>query len=154
MNKSLVVRLLELHDVPSLSLMLSTASKEYHQYFEPFPFDEQSIRTILELAKKDIYSGIWFDHVLVGFFMLRGFDSGYSIPAFGVSIKESYSGKGLLKLALQLAITFCKINGVTKMMLKVHPENVIAKRTYERFGFKQYSIDEKNGNIVYHLEIK
>jgi RimJ/RimL family protein N-acetyltransferase len=134
--------------------MLSTARNEYHKYFTPFPFDEQSLLNILKSAEDDIYFGIWFENVLIGFFMLRGFDAGYSIPAFGVSIREQYSQKGLLSLTLQFAITFCKLNSIPQMMLKVHPENIFAKETYEKFGFKQFSVDEKNGNILYKLNIK
>lgn len=154
MNKALNVRSLELRDVSALSEMLLTARKEYQQYFIPFKFDEQSIYNILQATQEDIYSGIWLDDTLIGFFMLRGFDAGYRIPTYGVSIKEQFSGKGLLKLTLQLAITLCKLKRITKMMLKVHPNNMIAMKTYEKFGFYQTGVDEKNGNIIYHLDIK
>jgi len=38
-------------------------------------------------------------------------------------------------------------------MLKVHPENIVAKSIYERFGFKQAGIDQKNSNLIYYKSL-
>ena len=35
-------------------------------------------------------------------------------------------------------------------MLKVHPENKIAKALYESLGFVKVGIDDRNDNIIYH----
>jgi hypothetical protein len=53
------VRELEAQDVPALSEMLMSASKEYLRYFVPFAFDEQSIRAMLQSVKEDVYTGLW-----------------------------------------------------------------------------------------------
>lgn len=136
-----------------LSVMLGNSSKEYTKYFIPFSFDEKSINKILSNAVKDKYFGIFIGNELVGFYMLRGFDEGYEIPSYGVWISENYSGLGLSKFTLQHAISYCKLNEIKKIMLKVHPDNLIAKRIYEDFGFIIQGVDEKNKNLIYYKSL-
>jgi len=50
-------------------------------------------------------------------------------------------------------LSICKINRIKKLMLKVHPENKIAKMIYENFGFIKESIDPKNNNLIYYKDI-
>ena len=85
--------------------------------------------------------------------MLRGFDEGYEIPSYGVWISKKYSAMGLSKLTLQHAVSICKINGIKKLLLKVHPENKRAKMIYENFGFTKESVDPKNNNLIYYKDI-
>jgi RimJ/RimL family protein N-acetyltransferase len=148
--RTLSIRSLLEIDGPALSAMLNANSREYQQYFYPFSFDEQTIRQMLGAAKKDKYWGMWIDDHLVAFFMLRGFDAGYAIPSYGVCVAESYQGRGLLKLSLQFVCSWCRLNNIPKLMLKVHPHNSPAKRTYERFGFEQTGVDSKNNHLIYH----
>lgn len=85
--------------------------------------------------------------------MLRGFDEGYSVPSYGVWISENYSNKGLSTFTLQHAISFCKLNSIKKIMLKVHPDNVSAKHIYEKHGFKQTGVDPKIHHLIYHKDL-
>ncbi|MBL8155080.1 MAG: GNAT family N-acetyltransferase, partial [Anaerolineae bacterium] len=89
---------------------------------------------------------------LAGFFMLRGWDAGYDVPAYGVTIAQAYSGLGLARLSLDLSKTICRLRQVKRLMLKVHPENTVAKRLYEQAGFVQTGIDPRNANLIYHFE--
>jgi RimJ/RimL family protein N-acetyltransferase len=133
----------------TLSTLLQSSDKEYSKYFIPFPFEKKSIKKILSVSVKNSYFGVFVDNVLVGFYMLRGFDEGYKIPSYGVWISEKFSGLGISKLTLQHAIAYCKINKIKKLMLKVHPENSIAKNIYEHFGFRMEGTDPKNENLIY-----
>jgi RimJ/RimL family protein N-acetyltransferase len=90
---------------------------------------------------------------MVGFHMLRGWDAGYEVPAYGVFISSGYNGLGLGKLSLQHAISFCRVNKIKKIMLKAHPENRIAKRLYEASGFIRQGMDKKNNNLIYIKEL-
>jgi RimJ/RimL family protein N-acetyltransferase len=152
-SPSLSVRELEAKDVPALSEMLTSASKEYLRYFVPFAFDEQSIRAMLESVIEDVYTGLWYDDELAGFFMLRGWDAGYSIPSYGVFIREAFAGRGLSTMTLHMALSLCKRRGARTVMLKVHPDNVVAKKTYEKFGFVAAGHDPKINNIIYHYDV-
>jgi RimJ/RimL family protein N-acetyltransferase len=137
-----------------LSNLLESSDKEYTKYFIPFSFDLQTISEILSNAIKDLFYGVYVDNILVGFYMLRGFDAGFVIPSYGVWISKDYSSKGISKLTLQHAISFCKINNINKLMLKVHPDNIVAKGIYETFGFVNQGTDVKNNNLIYYKTIQ
>ena len=134
--------------------MLLSASSEYQRYFVPFPFDTVSIRQMLESACDDRYWAICLGQDLAGFVMLRGFDNGYEVPSYGVSICERFARRGLLKLSLSFVIAWCRLNGVPRMMLKVHPDNLVAKRVYERVGFRYDRTESSSGQLVYCLDLE
>lgn len=152
--KGLVVRELTPPDADALSAMLLSASPEYQRYFAPFPFDEASIRKMLESACDDRYWAICFGRDLAGFVMLRGFDNGYEVPSYGVSICERFARRGLLKLSLSFVIAWCRLNDIPRMMLKVHPDNFVAKGAYERIGFSFDRAEPSSGQLVYYLDLE
>ena len=135
-------------DVVALSRLLSIDSDDYKRYFIPFATDEKSLAILLASVVQDRYWGIWFGDTLVGLFMLRGFDEGYQRPSFGVYIACAYSGKGLARLALEYCISWCRLNDINRMMLKVHPENCYARQTYEDAGFVSTEICERTGHTI------
>ncbi len=149
----IVVKKLGSGAAPELSQLLQNENPEYSKYFIPFDFDLLTIKTMLDRLKKDSFWGIFINDTLAGFYMLRGFDVGYEVPSYGVWIAKKFSGKGLSRLTLQHAISLCKINGVKELMLKVHPENLIAKKIYEDFGFQKTGIDLKNNNLIYNKKL-
>jgi len=140
-------------DIKSLSMLMMKEEYDYNKYFIPFSFDEASIKNEIMSSINDIYYGVFLNNFLVGFYMLRGFDKGFNIPSYGVWISSKYSRKGISKLTLQHAITTCKLLGVKKIMLKVHPHNLVAKSIYVSFGFKEIGLDERINNIVYEKDI-
>lgn len=148
--ESLEIKELKLQDVSNLVNKLSENSVEYLKLFTAFDLNTDTINSILSKAVNDKYFGIFLSNKIVGFYMLRGFDDGFDIPSYGVIISSDYSNKGLSRLTLYHAFTFCKINGIKKIMLKVHPENTYAKNLYESVGFERTGFDEKNGNYIYH----
>ncbi|MBT8393056.1 MAG: GNAT family N-acetyltransferase [Ignavibacteriaceae bacterium] len=150
MNKTIEIKELGLRDASLISNALLKEKSEYLKHFTPFEFSVESFAKILSNAKKDRYFGIYVSDELAGFYMLRGFDEGYEIPAYGVWISSEFSNKGLSKLTLYHAFSFCKINSIKNLMLKVHPDNKIAKALYESLGFIKVGVDEKNDNIIYH----
>lgn len=151
--KELTIKRLNSDSALELSQLLQNENKEYSRYFIPFEFDLEIISNKIKNLHRDSFWGIFIEDKLVGFYMLRGFDQGYEIPSYGVWISKEFSGKGLAKLTLQHAISYCKINRITELMLKVHPENLQAKKIYEDFGFKQTGTDSKNNNLIYHKKL-
>jgi RimJ/RimL family protein N-acetyltransferase len=136
------------------SKRLSEESKDYLKYFIPFAeYSEAYIRKILIEKKIDKYFGLFLKNDLIGFYMLRGFDAGYEIPSYGVWISSKFSNKGLSTLTLFHAFSFCKLNNIKTLMLKVHPDNLVAKKLYEKFGFKKTGIDEKIGHLIFHKNL-
>ena len=153
MFKNVEINELHTDHAEILSKLLLASDETYTQYFIPFSFEANTIKKILEGATKDQYFGVFIGRELAGFYMLRGFDEGYDIPSYGIWIAETFAGLGLSKLTLQHAISYCKVNGIKRIMLKVHPENAIAKKTYEDFGFKQQGTDSKNNNLIYYKDM-
>jgi len=136
------------------SKSLSEESEDYLKYFIPFAeYSEAYIKKILSEKKFDKYFGLFAGDEIVGFYMLRGFDAGFEIPSYGVWISSSYTNKGLSKLTLYHALSVCRLNNIKTLMLKVHPENEIAKNLYEKFGFVKVGIDEKIGHLIYHKNL-
>jgi RimJ/RimL family protein N-acetyltransferase len=150
--KALAVRPLTPVDAPLFSTMLLAQPPEYIQHFRPFDFDVETLRHLLAAVRNDVYMGLFVDDVLAGFFMLRGWDSGYAIPAYGVTIAQDFAGIGLATLSLDTSKTLCRLRGVKRLMLKVHPDNLSAKRLYEKAGFVQTGIDSHNANLIYHFD--
>lgn len=147
---SIEIKKLSLQLAPALSEALLSEKPKYLQYFTPFEFSVKSITHILDQAVKDKYFGIFVDNELAGFYMLRGLDQGYDTPSYGVWISSKYSNKGLSKLTLFHSFSFCRLNNIKSLMLKVHPENIIAKKLYESLGFVKTDTDNKNNNYIYH----
>jgi len=147
---SIEIKKLSIQHATALSKALLSEKPKYLRYFTPFDFSIESITDILSKVNKDKYFGLFVNNELVGFYMLRGLDEGYKIPSYGVWISTKYSNKGLSKLTLFHSFSFCKLNNINKLMLKVHPENIIAKKLYESLGFVNTGIDDKNSNYIYH----
>ena len=147
------IKPLDSNDSGLLSSMLNSLPANYTKYFIPFSFDKKSIENILANAVLDKYWGFFIKNELVGFFMLRGFDNGYEIPSYGVLISDRFCNKGLSKLSLQYSVSWCQLAGIKRIMLKVHPENEVAKSIYENFGFTYSGIDPKNCHLIYFKDL-
>ena len=122
-------------DAAELSRLILGDAPAYRAHFTPFPFDAESLQQRIASARKDRYWAMRVGGTLAGFFMLRGFDEGFSRPTFGIYIGEHFGGTGLASLALHYALAWCQMQNLSSVMLKVHPENLSARHIYERAGF-------------------
>lgn len=152
--KNLVLRPLTVADAPAFSAMLSAQPSSYIQYFRPFDFDVATVTKLLEGVRDDVYMGFFVSDTLAGFFMLRGWDSGYAVPAYGVTVAQDFAGMGLATLSLDASKSICRLRGAERLMLKVHPDNATAKRLYEKADFVQTGVDTRNDNLIYHYDFK
>lgn len=151
---SLEIKRINIDQAKELSDLLLQSDKDYSKYFIPFDFTVESVSAVLNKGEKDMYYGIYINSKLAGFYMLRGWDAGYDVPSYGVWIAKEFSSKGLSKLTLHHALSVCRINNIKKLMLKVHPDNLVAKKLYEDFGFIYQKVDEKIGHLIYYKDIK
>lgn len=154
MADGFTVRPLAAADAPQLSRMLRAQSPAYVRFFTPFSFDLDTINGMLARQREDIFMGIYLRDELAGFFMLRGWDEGYEAPSYGVLIDERFSGYGLTRLSLKMAKSICKLRRAPRLILKVHPDNAVAKTLFEEAGFTRAGQDEASGNLVYHFNVK
>ncbi len=140
-------------DAAALSVFLNAQPEEYIRFFTPFDFAPDSILEILLNCEQDIFMGIFWRDELIGFFMLRGWDEGYDIPAYGVLIDERFKGHGLATISLRMSKIIGKLSGAPGIMLKVAPDNVRARKLFERSGFVQTQIDETSSRLIYHFDL-
>jgi len=153
MDEQLTIRSLELSDASALSALLCAQRAVYAHFFNPFKFDEATITAILRERERDIYMGMFWGGELVGFFMLRGWDTGYAVPTYGVLIAERYRGYGLAPLSLRMAKIICETNRAPRIMLKVDSENACAKAVFEKERFIPAGEETRGGKLIYYFDI-
>lgn len=141
-------------DAAAVVSLLSSQPAEYLRFFYAFGADEAAVADILKLRRKDVYSGLYWQERLVCVFMLRGWDSGYRIPSFGLVVAADHRGREVLTVALEAAKLISRLAGSDRMMCKVHPDNVSATRGALRLGFVAESEEAETGNIIYYLELR
>lgn len=152
-------RILNNSDAEFLSNLLLDSSSEYIKYFHPFDFQRLSIQKVLDSAINDRFFGIELKQnsselsELIGFYMLRGIDEGYTEPMYGVFISQEWQGKGIARLSLYHAECFCKINSYERLLLKVNPNNHFAKKLYESMGFQFLREETSINNIILYKNI-
>ena len=152
-GKSFAIRPLTPPDAVSIAAFLRRQPPAYLRFFYAFgAADEAALARMLDANEKDFYAGVFWQHELIGIFMLRGWDEGYEIPSFGVLIDEKYRGGALMRLTLDAAKLICRLSGAKKLMAKIHPDNV-SPRGARRLGLHQTGVEESTGNIIYHLEL-
>ncbi len=152
-ESSLVIRTLRPEDAPELSAMLLAQPPRYARFFYPFGYDEATLAELLRDCEKDVFAGMSWDDNLVGFFMLRGWDAGYDVPAYGLIIDRDHRGYGLEMVSLEAAKVICNLRGATRIMLKMHPDNFSAKGIARKIGFVQTGVEADSGNVIYHFDL-
>ncbi len=136
-------------DAGPLAALLAAQRPEYLKDFFPFAFDAKTITETVTNAALDAYWGIYSGGQLAGFCMLRGRDSGYLCPSFGIVVAEAFSGRGLARRALAQALHWCSEQAIGEVMLKVAHDNVAARVIYEDAGFLPQGRCPDTGHAVY-----
>lgn len=146
------IRPLRVEDAAAVSAMLRAQPPEYARFFYAFGSGAEEIARLLDARQRDVYSGMFWRGELVGVFMLRGWDAGYEVPSFGVIVDERHRGRAFMRLSLDAAKLICRLSGATRLMAKIHPDNV-SPRGARRLGFTQTGVEAETGNVVYHMEL-
>lgn len=153
-NVAMTISELEIGDCDELSSLILSDPLDYRRNFTPFSFQIDDLKERINNSQKDRYWGIRYGKELIGFFMLRGFDEGYERPSYGVYISKRFANHGLSKLALRFALSWCRLNQVPSIMLKVHPDNIYARHTYEKAGFKFLEVCPMIGHDIFEKELE
>jgi RimJ/RimL family protein N-acetyltransferase len=150
----LEVRRLAASDAPAVSALLAVDSPDYRRHFQPFSADPTEIASAIGRADKDRYWGLFVDgERLAGLVILRGLDSGFSAPAFGVYVAHERSNRGLGTLALDFAQAWCRLNDYPEIMLTVDAHNTRAREMYERDGFVADGQRSDRGHLIYRKRL-
>lgn len=150
--ESLLIRSLTAQDASIAAEFLQAQDREYMRFFYAFGTEENALSNIFSAAERDVYSGIFWRGRLAAVFMLRGWDEGYEVPAFGVVVDQKYRGGAFMRLALDSARLISRLSGAKRLMAKIHPNNV-SPRGASRLGLRQTGVEESTGNIIYHMEL-
>jgi RimJ/RimL family protein N-acetyltransferase len=151
---SLSINPLQSQQAWELTDLILESPEDYRKYFHPFDFRSDEIARIIQSSIRDIFFGVEIlnesssPSQLIGFYMLRGLDEGFTNPMYGVFISHLYSGKGIATLTVYHALAVCRILGYERLLLKVAPSNVRAIRLYEHLGFGYLRNDKQSENLV------
>lgn len=124
-------------------------------FFTPHPFDAEMARRICtrDAITEDEYFARFEGDEMIGYGMLRGWDEGYAVPAFGVCVSPGQRGKGVGHDLLAFAIELAAGKGAESVMLKVHEGNPAARALYESFGFTFNEHTPDGAQLVGRLEL-
>ena len=70
-----------------------------------------------------------------------------------VIVSKKYRGNGLNQKMLKKVEDIAISKGCCKLTLGVLSENIIAKKSYEKFGFSSYELDPKLGSALFWQKI-
>ena len=134
------IRPLGTRDVDALGCFFETIAidEKLVGFFHPHAFDRPMAERICRRTaiQQDEYFAAFDAEQVVGYGMLRGWDEGYSTPAFGVCVLPLYQGRGIGACLLDYAIGRATTHGSSRIMLKVRFDNDAAKRLYDGRGFE------------------
>lgn len=120
-------------------------------HFYPHPFDRENAERIASYRGQDVYLVAWEDSRPVAYGLLRGWDAGYAIPSLGVAVRPDCEGRGYGKAMLIALHQAARAKGATAVRLRVHPDNVRARRLYDLFGYR--AAGEERGETVMFLKL-
>lgn len=132
------IREISAGDAEQLSALFETlASDPSAEFFRPHPLTADYARELVDgvQARRDRYFVAVEPGGFTGYGMLRGWDEGYQVPAFGVAVAPEARGHGVGRKLLRYALELARASHAPSVMLKVHPDNVDARHLYESEGF-------------------
>jgi [ribosomal protein S18]-alanine N-acetyltransferase len=104
-------------------------------FFRPHPFTPEEARSIANRRGRDVYAVMADGLRPVAYGMLRGWDEGYSVPSLGIAVRTDAQGRGCGRLMMEHLHAEALARGADQVRLRVHPENVRARRLYESMGY-------------------
>lgn len=117
-------------------LFVDNAVPEVTDFFDPFPLDFATARSLTHHEGRDRYWGIWLGTELVGLAMVRGWDGGYPAPAVGVFVDRGHQGQGVGKSAMLKVIEAMRTAGEPLLRARVHERNVASLRMLSAAGYR------------------
>jgi [ribosomal protein S18]-alanine N-acetyltransferase len=119
-------------------------------FFSPHPFTEEAIIKITSHVIKDQYYVLMKGSKVIGYGMLRGWDSGYDVPSLGIATHPSFRSIGFGRILMNYLHVIAKYMGSKKSRLRVHPTNNKAFNFYKSLG---YIFEEEGNYLVGILEL-
>ncbi|NDJ76064.1 MAG: GNAT family N-acetyltransferase [Chloroflexi bacterium] len=157
-RETLTIRLAEPSDYDKLWAFFQENNRaDVTAHFQPFPLTEESARFICHEEKKDRYYLAFDGEQLIGLSMLRGWDEGYDIPAYGLIIDYRLHTKGFGTVVVNHAFAEARSLGSPGVRITTHATNDAVNHFCRKHGFEMLSkepieLDGKpNHKIVWQL---
>ena len=149
-----VVRQLQAPDTSAVTraFVALDADPDTRRWFHPHPLTASEARRVSGYSGKDLHLGAFLGAEMVGYAMLRGWDAGFGVPAFGVAVIPEHRGRGVGDALASVAMDLARAMGAKEVLLHVDPSNGTASSWYERLGFRR-SHTRDDGLIAYRLQL-
>jgi GNAT superfamily N-acetyltransferase len=122
-------------------------------FFRPHPFTGDEAGLIASYVGRDVYALLFDEERPVAYGFLRGSDEGYPVPSLGIAVRSSAQGRGLGRLMMAHLHAEAGRRGATVVRLRVHPDNVKARRLYESCGYAYAGADRGELLMLTDLEL-
>ena len=140
---SLEFRLVGLVDSAELAEILQAIDPTFPR---PHPFTVDEAWGTANHAGHDVNALLVEDGRPIAYGMLRGWDEGYGVPSLGIAIRTGAQGRGLGRVMMEHLHAEAGRRGATAVRLRVHTDNVRARRLYESMGYAYEG--EERGELV------
>lgn len=125
-----------------------------HRWFHPHPLDIATAHAIATNVTLDHYAVVaGADGELVAYGMLRGYAEGYNLPSLGIAVVGEARGSGASQAMMQHLHDTARARGSTQVRLKVYPDNIPARRLYDRLGYRFSATPAADGQLVGLLDL-
>jgi [ribosomal protein S18]-alanine N-acetyltransferase len=89
---------------------------------------------------------------VVAFGMLRGWHEGYAVPSLGIAVRRDLEGRGVGRAMMDALERSARERGADAIRLRVHPDNVRARRLYLARGYVDKGMERDQHLMVLTLE--
>ena len=120
-------------------------------FFRPHPFTPSEAVRIANQVGRDVYALLLDGDRPVAYGMLRGWEEGYETPSLGIAVRTSSHRRGLGRLMMSHLHAEAQRRGAVVVRLRVHPDNLRARRLYESIGYGYAG--EDRGELVMLIDL-
>jgi ribosomal protein S18 acetylase RimI-like enzyme len=141
-------RVVSAHDQESLAEVFADIDDAF---FRPHPFTPEEAQRLASYSGHDVYALLADNRGPIAYGMLRGWDEGYATPSLGIAVRRTAQGKGFGRQMMNYLHAEARRRGADRVRLRVHPDNVAARRLYESFGYVHTG--EDRGELVMVVDL-
>lgn len=120
-------------------------------YFHPHPLTPEGAADIARYEGRDVYLVLRDEGRPVAYGFLRGWDEGYEVPSLGIAVRTDAQGHGFGRALMAQLHDAARKRGARQIRLRVHPDNVPARRLYESLGYQDAGVER--GEILMFCEL-
>ncbi len=120
-------------------------------FFRPHDFTPAMAQEIANRRGRDLFALLFDGELPVAYGLLRGWDEGYATPSLGIAVRTGLFGRGIGRRMMRELHRAAAERGSSAVRLRVHEDNVRARRLYERLGYVYAG--EDRGELVMNLSL-